>query len=656
MKTKKLSTFITATLLGILLAGCSQEENLPAKGQVMLFTRATAPGTPGAAAVTGNYRILAFDTDGTCAANEPFTPGAGKLSLTTPGTYTLVTLGNADASALTIPTGTTGALSSAVVSYTPGQSLPSLYYSKTDGFDPSTGTYTAQLAPAVGGLRLVVAGHKAGYSYSLTNMHPSVKLSDGSATGDVVSLPLASGQTTACFPTDGNIQVECAFGGAANETTLDAGVALEKGKVTTLYLKVDNGEVTLTASEISAWDTQGEIADEIETGPGIIDMTAMDAAGVKAAIDAAIAAGFTEFKLTGPIANLGIKEDYTQSTSNPFYDTGVTKVDLSGVTGWQTVAYSNFPDVTSSVAGLPAYTFYRCTALTEVVLPAEVKAIGAGAFTNCTSLSTINLKDVTHIGKQAFGFCEALTAVDLSAVINLYMEAFQETGLTALYLPEALAISDGLTANNLGSHTGSFGDCESLVSVNAPKLTSTGYKSFSGCSALTALTLPALTEINDQAFYSCKKLTTENEGFGFAKEVTTVGEDAFGYCTGLTNPELPKATLINSRAFTGCTAMESLKLPEATKFGNYIVSRCKSLTRIEVTASGAFTDDSGVSSLDVMVVFGNQGTTSDPFDAANCALVLNADKKSDGGGSPTVNGLSWANTTWKEITYPDQAP
>ena len=428
--------------------------------------------------------------------------------------------------------------------------------------------------------------------------------------------------------------------------------ALESGKTLTLNLALTRSSVTLTCGYIAAWDTQATIDGEINIGGGDIDMTAMDAAGVKAAIDTAIAAGITEFKLTGPIANLGIKEDYTLSTSNPFYDTGVTKVDLSGVTGWQTVAYSNFPDVTSSVAGLPAYTFYGCAALTEVVLPAEVKAIGAGAFTSCTSLSTINLKDVTHIGKQAFGFCEALTVVDLSAVINLYMEAFQGTGLTALSLPEALAISGGLTANNFSSHTGSFGDCESLVSVNAPKLTSTGYKSFSGCSVLTALTLSALTEINDQAFYSCKKLTTENEGFGFAKKVTTVGEDAFGYCTGLTNPELPKATLINSRAFTGCTAMESLKLPEATKFGNYIVNRCKSLTRIEATAFGAFTDNSGDLSLNVMAVFGNQGNTGDPFDAANCALVLNADKNTGGTGSPTVNGTTWANATWKSITNP----
>ena len=428
--------------------------------------------------------------------------------------------------------------------------------------------------------------------------------------------------------------------------------ALESGKTLTLNLALTRSSVTLTCGDIAAWDTQATIDGEINIGGGDIDMTAMDAAGVKAAIDTAIAAGITEFKLTGPIANLGIKEDYTLSTSNPFYDTGVTKVDLSGVTGWQTVAYSNFPDVTSSVAGLPAYTFYGCAALTEVVLPAEVKAIGAGAFTSCTSLSTINLKDVTHIGKQAFGFCEALTVVDLSAVINLYMEAFQGTGLTALSLPEALAISGGLTANNFSSHTGSFGDCESLVSVNAPKLTSTGYKSFSGCSVLTALTLSALTEINDQAFYSCKKLTTENEGFGFAKKVTTVGEDAFGYCTGLTNPELPKATLINSRAFTGCTAMESLKLPEATKFGNYIVNRCKSLTRIEATAFGAFTDNSGDLSLNVMAVFGNQGNTGDPFDAANCALVLNADKNTGGTGSPTVNRTTWANATWKSITNP----
>lgn len=428
--------------------------------------------------------------------------------------------------------------------------------------------------------------------------------------------------------------------------------ALESGKTLTLNLALTRSSVTLTCGDIAAWDTQATIDGEINIGGGDIDMTAMDAAGVKAAIDTAIAAGITEFKLTGPIANLGIKEDYTLSTSNPFYDTGVTKVDLSGVTGWQTVAYSNFPDVTSSVAGLPAYTFYGCAALTEVVLPAEVKAIGAGAFTSCTSLSTINLKDVTHIGKQAFGFCEALTVVDLSAVINLYMEAFQGTGLTALSLPEALAISDGLTADNFSSHTGSFGDCKSLVSVKAPKLTSTGYKSFSGCSVLTALTLSALTEINDQAFYSCKKLTTENEGFGFAKKVTTVGEDAFGYCTGLTNPELPKATLINSRAFTGCTAMESLKLPEATKFGNYIVNRCKSLTRIEATAFGAFTDNSGDLSLNVMAVFGNQGNTGDPFDAANCALVLNADKNTGGTGSPTVDGLSWASATWKSITNP----
>lgn len=384
---------------------------------------------------------------------------------------------------------------------------------------------------------------------------------------------------------------------------------------------------------------------------GDIDMINMTPEEVKTAINTALALGFTEIKLTGPIANLGIKEDLTQSRGNPFYNTGVIKVDLSGVTGWQTVAYSNYPDVTSSVAGLPAYTFYGCTALTEVVLPAEVKAIGAGAFTNCTSLSTINLKDVTHIGKQAFGFCKALTAVDLSAVINLYMEAFQETGLTALSLPEALAISDGLTANNLGSHTGSFGDCKSLVSVNAPKLTSTGYKSFSGCSALTALTLPALTEINDEAFYSCKKLTTDNGGFGFAKEVTTVGEKAFGYCTGLTNPVLPEATLINDYAFTGCTAMESLKLPKATRFGVYIVNRCKSLTRIEATASGALTLSDG-GSLDNGVAFDNQGTIGDPFDAANCALVLNADKNTGGTGSPTVNGTTWANATWKSITNP----
>ena len=53
-----------------------------------------------------------------------------------------------------------------------------------------------------------------------------------------------------------------------------------------------------------------------------------------------------------------------------------------------------------------------------------------------------------------------------------------------------------------------------------------------------------------------------------------------------------------------------------------------------------------------MAVFGNQGNTGDPFEAANCALVLNADKNTGGTGSPTVNGTTWANATWKSITNP----
>ena len=74
-------------------------------------------------------------------------------------------------------------------------------------------------------------------------------------------------------------------------------------------------------------------------------------------------------------------------------------------------------------------------------------------------------------------------------------------------------------------------------------------------------------------------------------------------------------------------------------------------SRIEATASGALTLSDG-GSLDNGAVFGNQGTTGDLFDAANCTLVLNADKNTGGTGSPTVNGTTWANATWKSITNP----
>lgn len=389
-----------------------------------------------------------------------------------------------------------------------------------------------------------------------------------------------------------------------------------------------------------------------------IDMNGKNVEEVKTAIKAALDAGITEFTLTGPIANLGLSDDYS---NNLFYKTAVTKLDLSGVTGWEAVRIDRSEN-TKTVVGLPAYAFFHCNSLQTVVLPEQVKAIGTAAFAFCSSLTEVNLENVTHIGSFAFEDCSALKQVDMSEVTTIYGAAFIRAGLMALSLPKATSISEG--AADVGSLTikpGSFIYCNSLVSVDAPLLTNTGYFSFAYCSALKTVNMPKVTEIKQKAFVS-----TVLESINFGK-VTTVGESAFAGCVLLTEVKLPAleivgkqafqlcnglreielpATTIGSSLFQDCAALTTLSLPNATTFGHSIVENCPVLTNLKLTAAGALTD---VDSNPITAVTLRNWN----FKSRDCDLVLNTDKQqSGGGGSPTVTGVAtWLNLTWKSITF-----
>lgn len=89
---------------------------------------------------------------------------------------------------------------------------------------------------------------------------------------------------------------------------------------------------------------------------------------------------------------------------------------------------------------------------------------------------------------------------------------------------------------------------------------------------------------------------------------------------------------------------------ECTQFGNYIVTGCKALTRIEATAAGDFVSISdGTTSIEHTAVFHNRTAHSgdNVFNPAKCDLVLNADKQEGGGAAPTAT----ANNEWTVAQY-----
>ena len=175
---------------------------------------------------------------------------------------------------------------------------------------------------------------------------------------------------------------------------------------------------------------------------GDIDMTSMTADEAQLTIRAALAAGYTEIKLTGELSKTGMGDGQLGAFA---YNTKITKCDLSGVTGW------------GATPTLPDNAFSSCTALKEVVLPDDVQVIGESAFFNCTALTTVNLPQVTRIDQYAFQVCTSLAELTLDKVAAIDKCAFYEcTSLETLKLPACTRFGDYIVTG-----------CSSLTRIEA---------------------------------------------------------------------------------------------------------------------------------------------------------------------------------------------
>jgi hypothetical protein len=112
--------------------------------------------------------------------------------------------------------------------------------------------------------------------------------------------------------------------------------------------------------------------------------------------------------------------------------------------------------------------------ITEV--SSEVTNVGAYAFTNCQSLSSINFPNATTIQGYAFQNCYALKSVSLPRTTGVNGYAFM--------------------------------NCPALASVDLPKLAGISNYAFRKCSALTKVDLPQTRSIGTYSFYECSTLET----------------------------------------------------------------------------------------------------------------------------------------------------
>ena len=255
--------------------------------------------------------------------------------------------------------------------------------------------------------------------------------------------------------------------------------------------------------------------------------------------------------------------------------------------------------IPNGVIAIPSCAFRYCTGLASVTIPDSVTSIGRVAFSGCTGLTSITIPNsVTSIGEDAFQGCRKLQDIyitDISAWCNisgLYYLMDYGSSNKNLYINNELATSITIPNGVTAIPSYAFLYYTSLTSVTIPdSVTSIGSWAFKGCSGLESINVAKgntkyhssgnclIETASKTLILGCKTSVIPSDG-----SVTSIGDYAFGGCTGLTNITIPDSvTRIGEYAFEGCTGLTSIEIPDSvTSIGGSAFESCTGFTSVTI--------------------------------------------------------------------------
>ncbi len=247
---------------------------------------------------------------------------------------------------------------------------------------------------------------------------------------------------------------------------------------------------------------------------------------------------------------------------------------LEGEAGHYGLFISGTGEMADYVYSSRPWTDYA-NGIKTVVIGSGVTSIGDNAFSGCSGLTSIEIpSNVTSIGTRAFFGCSGLTSIEIPAnVTSIGQSAFYGcSGLTSVTIPA------GVTS--IGDYV--FNDCSNLATITV-ETSNTVYNSRNGCNAI-------IETSSNKLIAGCKNTT-------IPASVTSIGDDAFGYCSALTSIEIPASvTSIGDYAFFYCSGLTSVEIPASvTSIGDYAFDGCSGLATVTVYAPSCTLGDEAFS-------------------------------------------------------------